>query len=410
MKWLEPALARTVAEALADALPGSREDREARCLDVLGACDEEALASLLERVPPSLAWRALVAWILGDDAFAQLLAGGVAVEPPRAKAPSRFEVPSLDTEGDLAAWLAVTPRTLEAFTDPTDATRRAPRGPMRHYTHRWVGARLIEAPKPRLRALQRRILRGVLDAVPPHDAAHGFRRGRSIFTSAAPHVGKPAVLRVDLRRFFQTVHLARVVAVFSALGYPRAVSRAFARVCTHAVPDDELVGQPFLARQRLRTRHLPQGAPTSPALANLAAHGLDVRLSALARAAGLAYTRYADDLVFSGDVAPGFASRVASICAEEGFPVATEKTRLRRASDQQRVVGLVVNDHLGVARSERDRLRAILHNCARSGVTAENRAGHADFRAHLEGRVSFVEQADPRQGARLRRLFTAISW
>ncbi len=408
MRWLEPTLARTVAEVLADAWPGAPETREARCLHALGACDEEALASLLQHVPPALGPRALVAWLLGDDAFARLLGGGVGVEPPRGMAPSRFDVPALDTEGDLAAWLAVTPRALAAFTDPTEATRRAPRGPLRHYTHRWIGARLIEAPKPRLRALQRRVLHGILDAVPPHEAAHGFRRGRSIFTSAAPHVRKPAVLRVDLRRFFQTVHLARVTAVFAALGYPRAVSVALARVCTHAVPDDELVGQPFLTRQRLRTRHLPQGAPTSPALANLAAHGLDVRLSALARTAGLAYTRYADDLVFSGDVAPGFAARVASICAEEGFPVATDKTRLRRASDQQRVVGLVVNDHLGVARSERDRLRAILHNCARAGLAAENRAGHADFRAHLEGRVAFVERADPRQGARLRRIFAAI--
>src|SRR6185295_2476433 len=102
------------------------------------------------------------------------------------------------------------------------------------------------------------------------------------------------------------------------------------------------------AQLLVRTPHLPQGAPTSPAIANLCAFGLDVRLAAAARAVGAAYSRYADDLVFSGDAdfarrARGFEAFVASVAQDEGFAVNFRKTRIMRQSERQRVAGLVVN-------------------------------------------------------------------
>jgi hypothetical protein len=160
---------------------------------------------------------------------------------------------------------------------------------------------------------------------------------------------------------------------------------------------------------------LPQGAPTSPSIANLAAFGLDVRLAALARTAGARYGRYADDLVFSGDgafarSALDFTALVAGIAAEEGFNLQARKTRLMRKSQKQRVAGVVVNAEPGVDRRERERLEAILCNAARRGADAENREGHPDFKAHLLGRIAHVAAVNPAHARRLLAHFAAIRW
>jgi hypothetical protein len=162
-------------------------------------------------------------------------------------------------------------------------------------------------------------------------------------------------------------------------------------------------------------RHLPQGAPSSPALANLCFYRTDCRLSGLAKGAGAIYTRYADDLAFSGDDDFGrsvdrFAARVAAIVMEEGFHVNYRKTRVMRQGVRQHLAGLVTNRRVNVMRADFDRLKATLTNCARHGAVSQNREGHAEFRAHLEGRVSFVEMINPAKGARLRRIFGEVRW
>src|SRR5262249_4532264 len=122
-------------------------------------------------------------------------------------------------------------------------------------------------------------------------------------------------------------------------------------------------------------RYLIQGAPTSPALANLIAWRLDRRLSALAAKRGFAYTRYADDLTFSSD-SPASTNDlrrvVRGIIAEEQFVVNTAKTRLARRSARQTVTGLVVNDGISTPRQLRRRLRAILHNAQVTGLAVQN--------------------------------------
>lgn len=169
------------------------------------------------------------------------------------------------------------------------------------------------------------------------------------------------------------------------------------------------------ARRLYTQPHLPQGAPTSPALANLCAFRLDCRLAGLAQAASASYTRYADDLAFSGQgdferVARRFAIHVCTTAVEEGFSVQHRKTRRMQQGVRQHLAGLVVNERLNVRRSDFDRLKAILTNCIRSGPQTQNRGNHADFRAHLQGRLSFIEQVNPDKGRRLRTLFGQIQW
>jgi hypothetical protein len=161
--------------------------------------------------------------------------------------------------------------------------------------------------------------------------------------------------------------------------------------------------------------HLPQGAPTSPALANLCAYRLDCRLVGLAKSAGASYTRYADDLAFSGGAefekgVERFSVHVAAIAMEEGFRVHHRKTRIMRQGVRQHLAGMVVNRHLNVARSDFDRVKAILTNCVRLGCESQNRTGHPQFRLHLEGKVSFVEMVNPARGERLRTIFERIQW
>jgi hypothetical protein len=105
-----------------------------------------------------------------------------------------------------------------------------------------------------------------------------------------------------------------------------------------------------------------------------------------------------------------FAIHVGAIASEEGFAVQHRKTRLMRRSVRQRIAGVVVNERLNVGRSEYDTLKAVLFNCVRSGPQGQNRAGHADFRAHLAGRVAYVTSLNPARGARLQRLLERIAW
>ena len=161
--------------------------------------------------------------------------------------------------------------------------------------------------------------------------------------------------------------------------------------------------------------HLPQGAPTSPALANLTAYRLDCRLAGLARTAGAVYTRYADDLAFSGGeefsrVVKRFSTHAAAVALEEGFSVNHHKTRNMRQGVRQQLAGVVVNQKVSLRRRDLELLEAILTNCARHGPASQNRAALPDFRAHLEGRIGFVEMVNREQGQRLRELFEAVRW
>jgi RNA-directed DNA polymerase len=254
-----------------------------------------------------------------------------------------------------------------------------------------------------------------------HDRANGFVAGRACLSGAQVHAGEAVVATFDLAEFFPSIGLGRIHGIFRSLGYPWAVARRLAGLCTTVTPREafrRMPGsqRPDWGRETLYgVPHLPQGAPTSPALANLLAWTLDRRLHGLANSAGANYTRYADDLAFSGGV--GFARRldhfhdgVVTIIREEGFSLNSSKTRIMRRDTCQRVTGIVVNEHCNVGRVAFDTLKAILHNCIRTGPAEQNRAGLPDFRGHLAGRLAWVEQVNPPRGAKLRRLFERIEW
>jgi RNA-directed DNA polymerase len=127
------------------------------------------------------------------------------------------------------------------------------------------------------------------------------------------------------------------------------------------------------------------------------------------------YTRYADDLAFSGDepfekCVERFGLHVTAILHEEGFRVNNRKTRIMRQGVRQHLAGLVTNQRPNVVRRDFDQLKAILTNCVRLGPESQNREGHRRFRAHLEGRVAFVTMINPEKGRRLQEIFDRIQW
>jgi Reverse transcriptase (RNA-dependent DNA polymerase) len=280
---------------------------------------------------------------------------------PLPGTPRPAALPPLVTPTELATWLGIDLDRLQAWTRTFRADPEPRSSRLLHYHRRWIARRiapprLIEAPKPSLKQIQQRLLHDLLDHVPAHPAAHGFVRGRGITSFTAPHRNTACVLRLDLRDFFASITRRRVRAVFSALGYPVEVAQQLAALTTTAVPVPllrELVvsGAAGAAlHERLRQPHLPQGAPSSPALANLVAFRLDARLDGLARRFGASYTRYADDLLFSGDsrFARGSvrcAAWVERILAQEGFALAPSKTRSMRPGTRQHAAGMVLNVH-----------------------------------------------------------------
>jgi hypothetical protein len=329
-------------------------------------------------------------------------------------------VPPLRTTVELAQWLSLDPSQLDWFADvqgrnPKQADRR-----LSHYSHRWVPKRggrfrLLEVPKPRLRAIQRRVLHELLDRILPHEAAHGFRAGRSVRTFAEPHVGKAVVWRLDLKDFFPSVPASRIHAVFRTAGYPAPVARALTGLCTTTLPATARCFDPAGLSALYHQRHLPQGAPTSPALANLAAFRLDLRLASWAAECNVHYTRYADDLAFSGDISLArsdhrFRRVVFQVIVEEGFCPNLAKSRWMGAGGRQQLAGTVVNRHPNARRDEFDRLKAILTNCVRRGPDSQNRDGRSDFRAHLLGRIAHVAFLNPARGKILRSVADRIAW
>ena len=269
------------------------------------------------------------------------------------------------------------------------------------------GVRVLMVPKPRLKALQRALLEQLVSKLPLNDSVHGFRRGRDTRSGATQHVDRDVVICLDIANFFPSFDFRRVSGYFRSLGYSRQVGVALANLTTTRTFQQ--------AGPSSWRAELPQGAPTSPGIANAICWRMDKRLAALARRFGGEYTRYADDLTFSGGAemlkgAGRLVALVRKIVKTEGLELNEKKTRVMRSHTQQRVTGVVVNKQTNVARREYDRLKAILHNCIKHGPVSQNREQHPNFAEHLRGRIAHITHIGPKRGRKLKAMFDQINW
>ncbi len=313
---------------------------------------------------------------------------------------ARHDLPAWKSEAEVAAALGVTRGELRHFS----IHRQRERTP--HYVtfavpKRSGGERLICAPKAQLKALQRTLLKELIEHLPVHDAAHGFRKGRSVRTAAEAHVGRAVVVRMDLRDFFGTVTFVRVRGYLVAMGYGYEVATILAVLMTEAPRQPVAVGDDVF-HVPVGPRSAVQGAPTSPAICNAIVHKLDARLSGLAAALGFRYTRYADDLTFSSDD-PERVGRlmhaVREIVRDEGFALNRDKTRVMRKGGHQTVCGVTVNETLGLSRKTRKKLRAMIHAEKQSRDRGEADASRT---AMIEGWLAYLSMLNEEQAEALR--------
>ena len=288
-----------------------------------------------------------------------------------------------------------------------------------HY-HRWTvpkrdgTPRLISAPKPELKRVQRWIAREVTEHLPVHGAAHGFLVGRSIETNAREHAGAKILVKLDIRNFYPTVTMRRVKGLLRRAGLGEQVATLMALLCTESPREQvETHGKTYYVATGPRS--LPQGAPTSPSITNALCLRMDARLSGLAAKLGARYTRYADDLAFSwhGNATPAVGNllhAVAAIVRAEGFAIHPKKTRVMRSGARQQLTGMIVNatnvprPPARVPRTRIRELRAAIKN------RELGKPGKGETLEQLKGLCAFVMMADRARGrALMERVDTLIA-
>jgi RNA-directed DNA polymerase len=261
---------------------------------------------------------------------------------------SRVPFSQIRTVEGLAANLGCTPADLQTFSS----------GDQRQFYTRLeipkkgkrTGFRIVHAPIQHLALIQKNLARWITALTEFDECVQGFVPHRSIGKNAKLHLGARLVLHVDLQDFFDAIRFDAVVRAFGVLGFAPPLAELLSRVCT-------------------LNRQLPQGASTSPALANLVCAGLDVDLKRIASSNDCTYSRYADDITISGDTLPETES-IAAIVAAHGFRLRDEKCRIQRRGRTQYVTGLTIADTTmpRVARVQKRRLRLEMYYATRFGL------------------------------------------
>ena len=313
----------------------------------------------------------------------------------------RYGLPTWRSEADVAAALDLSLTQLRHYsihrqreTTPHYVTFAIPK--------RSGGHRLIYAPKKRLKSIQRRLDAKLVSKLPVSKYAHGFRTGRSVASNARPHVGKAIVIKLDIEDCFPTIHFGRIRGLLIALGYSYPVATTLSVLMTEA-PRQPVEAEGKVYHVPVGPRVCVQGAPTSPGVCNAVLTRLDRRIAGLARNHGFHYTRYADDLTLSGDdhsQVKLLVTIAAKIARDEGFRLNKQKTRVLRKGRRQQVTGVVVNDQMGLSRTERRRMRAAIHQ-----LQAEDH----EARKRLEGRIAYLSMLSPEQAAPLQEALRASS-
>lgn len=295
------------------------------------------------------------------------------------------------------------------------------------------GRRFIHVPTPKLMHTQRWINEHILKNLPLHPASHAFSRGNSIQKCATRHCGAKWLIKIDIADFFGSISEIQVFRVFNSLNYQPLVAFELARLCT--------VGTSWPSRRSMlpqwRTRkvnksiptyhrellgYLPQGAPTSPLLANLVMQGCDQSLQVLAQRFGLAYTRYSDDLGFSTKnksfgrtQARKFIFEAYKILSQSGFRPRLRKTTIVPPGGKKVILGLNVDSEMPrMSKSMRDRIRQHLYFLEKLGPVehAINREFDSvwGLKAHLRGLIDFANMIEEDFAKSSLEKFNAIDW
>lgn len=243
------------------------------------------------------------------------------------------------------------------------------------------GKREIRAPYPSLLYMQNWIYKEILLKCKVNATAHGFVRKRSILTNANVHKSQAYLLKMDIKDFFPSIPINRIVQVFKDIGYINDVAFYLASICCL----DEA---------------LPQGAPTSPALSNIVASFMDKRIYKLCREYGYRYSRYADDIAISGNyISPTFIGIVTGLIEDCGFDVNKKKTRLYGEKGNKIITGIsLANNEVRVPRNYRRKLEQEVYYILKYGYDAHvkrNKIRKSNYLQSIVGKLNFWLMVEP---------------
>lgn len=286
------------------------------------------------------------------------------------------------------------------------------------------GLRALSSPEPFLMEVQRWVLHNILPSTKSHPSSYAYQAGRSIVQCAHEHLGAKWLVKLDLHDFFGTIGELSVYRIFTDLGYSRLVSLEMARICTRLPGPRSDHGYntysyPTIRSYAVRARgSLPQGAPTSGALANAAALELDQKLAAAASTHGVVYTRYSDDLTFSAGAdfdrgrAATLIGHVGSIIREERFAVHKKKTRVVPPGARHVVLGLLLGPtSVQLLPEFKRRIDVHIRGVDRFGLVQH--AAHRGFRSiislvnHVDGCLAFAVGVDSNHAGQARMRWDA---
>lgn len=278
--------------------------------------------------------------------------------------------------------------------------------------------RPIAAPEPMLKDVQKWILDHVLGAAPRHPSSWAYRKGRSSVACARQHVGAAWLVKLDLHDFFGTIDEQQVFSVFSEIGYPQLLSFELARICTRTPQNTFPSGYERGPYPNYPPGAIPQGAPTSGALANAVMASTDRVLARFATNRGMTYTRYSDDVVFSSSsvfsrvLARQTIAVATDFLAKDGFRVHRKKTTIVPPGARKVVLGVMLRDgNIAVVPEFRRRIEAHVRGVEKFGLVAHAR--HRGFRSlllmieHVYGCISFAEDVEPEYGIHVRTRWDA---
>lgn len=265
-----------------------------------------------------------------------------------------------------------------------------------HIPKKAGGVRELNIPSVDLKYIQKWILTNVLSYMPISRSAYAFQSHLSIVDNAKVHLHRYCVLNTDIKDFFPSITFERVFRLFAYYGYTKELSFVLAKLCTY-------------------NSILPQGSPASPRISNICCLKLDARLSALATKYEAQYTRYADDITFSGlhDLS-SILKPLSAILQSEGFIINKKKTRITFPHQRQEVTGLIVNNSsVAIPGSYKRSLSQELYYCQKYGVADHLRkigCNKAFYKEHIYGKIYFINMVEPNTAKKFFELANQIEW
>lgn len=344
-------------------------------------------------------------------------------------------LPSILSLKHLAVRCGVPYSDLREFVSRRTIDKNEPSMPYDNFSirKRSGGRRFIHVPNRQLITVQRWINRHILQEVKPHLASHAFSRKSSIRKCAQVHCGSAWLIKLDISDFFESVSEIQVFRAFEGMGYSALVAFELARICTIRTPSHSprQYFKQWLVRKANDTiyayndrylGYLPQGAPTSPLLANLVMRQCDKELSEIAARFGMKYTRYSDDLTFSSldpaldrDTCRKLIFEAYAVLSREGYRPNARKSTIVPPSARKLVLGLTIDGaQPGLTKEFKDRLRQHIYFLEKLGPVdhAFNRKFDSvwGMKAHIKGLIDFAKMIEPEYAATCRERFNRIDW